>query len=68
MTGISVTWERNVWRAPLDDAAIRIGLPVDSSVNLERAHSVAGDHRTSYSPVPRTRYGAGQVNKPPYQR
>ena len=35
---------------------------MDSSVNLERAYSITGEHRTSYSPVPRTRYGPGQVS------
>ena len=41
-----------------------VGLPVDSSVNLERAFST-NIHNTNgggYSPVPATRYGLGQVS------
>ena len=39
------------------------GLPVDSSVNLERAgHWQGGDAWAGYSPVPVTGYGPGQVS------
>ena len=60
--GQQLTAIQNIIHQRLDDAATRIGLPVDSSVNLERTYSLTGEHRTSYSPVPRTRYGAGQVS------
>lgn len=43
-----------------------LGLPVDSSVNLERAFiSGGGGGGFGYSPVPATRYGPGQVRSDP---
>jgi len=38
------------------------GLPVDSSVNLERAFAASSGGSGGYSPVPATRYGLGQVS------
>jgi huntingtin len=39
-----------------------VGLPVDSSVNLERAFISSSGNNGGYSPVPATRYGLGQVS------
>ena len=60
--GQQLTAIQSIIHQRLDDADIRIGLPVDSSVTLERSYIITGEQRVSYSPVPRTRYGPGQVS------
>jgi len=61
--GQQLTAIQNVIHQRLDASDIRIGLPVDSSVNLERSFPHIGvDCKTTYTPLPRTKYGPGQVS------
>ena len=60
--GQQLTAIQNIIHQRLEDLGASPGLPVDSSVNLERAVCPASPAWAGYSPVPVAGYGAGQVS------
>ena len=60
--GQQLTAIQNIIHQRLEDLGASPGLPVDSSVNLERATCQASNLWASYSPVPVAGYGAAQVS------
>ena len=60
--GQQLTAIQNIIHQRLEDLAASPGLPVDSSVNLERATCQASNTWETYSPVPAAGYGPGQVS------
>jgi len=60
--GQQLTSIQNIIHQRLEDRGASPGLPVDSSVNLERATCQASITWAGYSPVPVAGYGAAQVS------
>eukprot|EP00092_Neocalanus_flemingeri_P097801 GFUD01124696.1.p1 GENE.GFUD01124696.1~~GFUD01124696.1.p1 ORF type:complete len:1012 (+),score=244.69 GFUD01124696.1:363-3038(+) len=60
--GQQLTAIQNIIHQRLEDSGASPGLPVDSSVNLERATCQASITWAGYSPVPVAGYGAAQVS------
>ena len=60
--GQQLTEIQNIIHTRLEDSGAPTALPVDSSVNLERASCEAMVTWAGYSPVPVAGYGAGQVS------
>ena len=60
--GQQLTEIQNIVTTRLEDSGAPTALPVDSSVNLERASCEAMITWAGYSPVPVAGYGAGQVS------
>jgi len=60
--GQQLTAIQNIIHQRLEDRGASPGLPVDSSVNLERATCQASITWAGYSPVPVAGYGAAQVS------